>query len=652
MNGLRLKIMEVVMSRKTYIDNIPLDEALKMVMARLRESGALTVKVEEVPVLESLGRILAEPVFAAKSAPHYQASAMDGIAVRARDTFPASETTPVLLHRDRHEFIEVDTGDPVPTEYDAVVMIEDVNFKDADTVELIAPAVPYQHIRSVGEDMAASQMLVPAGFPVGPFEIGAFLTAGVGRVKVAQKPRVAIIPTGTELVEPGAETGQAGEITESNSYMLAGLCRQWGAVPVRLPVVKDDREELRKALQRALEAADIVVMCSGSSAGREDYTADIVAGTGELLVHGLATRPGKPAIIGLADGKPVIGVPGYPVSAALIFELFARPVICAMLGIEPPETPELEVRLARKMASPMGVDEFVHVNMARVGEDYLAFPLNRGAGVTTSLVKSDGLLIIPRGVEGYQPGTRVKVKLNRPKSIVDRTLLAIGSHDMALDYLGNILWTKKGIRLSSANVGSMGGIMALKRKETHMAGIHLLDTSTGAYNISYLQRYLQGQPLLLVNLVIRKQGLIVKKGNPLNIKTIEDLARPGVRFVNRQKGAGTRILLDYLLGQMQQDAGQIHGYEREEYSHLAVAAAVANDTADAALGIYASAKAMDLDFIPVAEEEYDLCLLPEVMGDELIKALQEAISDPDFRSEVEAFGGYDLRLSGQVIWKS
>ncbi|MGE5370975.1 MAG: molybdopterin biosynthesis protein [Solirubrobacterales bacterium] len=637
------------MSRKVYIDNMPLDQALELLRTRLAQTSALTVKTETVPVIASRGRISAEPVWARHSSPNYAASAMDGIAVRAADTFSARETNPVVLKRDV-QFIEVDTGDPIPRDFDAVVMIEDVNFNSPETAEIIVAATPWQHIRSVGEDVIASQMLLPAGFLIGPYEIGSFLTAGVREVVVARRPKVVIIPTGTELVEPGSETGEAGEITESNSRMLAALCEEWGADPTRFPIVIDDRELLADAVSKAAEIADMIVVCSGSSAGREDFTADTVARLGELLLHGIATRPGKPSILGIVNQKPVVGVPGYPVSAALVFELFAHPLICAMQGISQPAETRLNARLTRKMSSPMGSDEFANVNLARVGEDILAFPLNRGAGITTSLVKADGVLLIPRGVEGYQAGDTVQILLKRPSDLIERTLLAIGSHDLALDSLSNILWNRHGIRLSSSNVGSLGGIMSLKRRETHLAGIHLLDTETGDYNLSYLKKYLTGERILLVNLLWRQQGFMVKPGNPLCIRNISDLTQNGIRYVNRQKGSGTRILFDYLLKRDGLPTGAIHGYEREEYSHLAVAAAVKNDTADAALGILAGAKALGLDFVPAEEERYDLCVLPELAGEAPVAALMEAIADPKFTAQVKAMGGYDLRDSGRTLW--
>lgn len=639
------------MARKVYIDNKPLEDALGLLFRRLEEAGFFAWETEEIDVVDALGRITAAPVSARRSSPHYSASAMDGIAVRAEDTYAASETSPVRLQRGK-QFIEVDTGDCVPREFDAVIMIEEVNFPDEDTAEIIAPAVPWQHIRSVGEDVIASQMIVPALYYLRPSEIGALLTSGVRKVRVVKQPRVGIIPTGTELVEPGGRELAPGQIMESNSQMLAGLCREWGAIPYRYPIVVDDRKLIKEAVLKCADSSDIIVVCSGSSAGREDFTASIVSEVGELLVHGLATRPGKPAILGLVGNKPVIGVPGYPVSAALVFELLARPIIYRKQGREVPSQPRMEARLSRKLASAMGVDEFVLVNLGMVGGQLLAYPLSRGAGITTSLVRSDGVIRVHRGTEGFEAGQTVQVELRRPPETIQKTVVTIGSHDLALDWLGNILNLKHGIRLTSTNVGSMGGLVALRRRETHFAGIHLLDPASGEYNVSYIRRYLAGEKVKLVNLVKRQQGLLVQKGNPLGIRGLQDLVRKGVRFVNRQKGAGTRILLDYLLGEKGIDPELINGYGREEFTHLAVAAAVQSDTADAGMGIYASARALDLDFIPVAEERYDLCFLPGLLDGPVYDKILEVIASEEFRCEVEQFGGYDLSLSGQVIWES
>jgi molybdopterin molybdochelatase len=449
-------------------------------------------------------------------------------------------------------------------------------------------------------------------------------------------------------VERGSLDMAPGEIVESNSYMLAGLAREWGAQVIRHDIVPDEPSLLTGALQEAVAQADLIVMCSGSSAGREDYTAELIEQRGELLVHGLAMRPGKPAILGIIDGKPVIGVPGYPISAQLVFNLFARPLLYRKQGIPAPEPETVEALMARKVASHMGVDEFIYVNLARIQDKYIAFPLNRGAGITTSLVKADGVALLPRGQEGCQAGEISPVKLMRSRGIIDKTIVAIGSHDLSIDFLTDLLARNHSLRLISTNVGSMGGLMAMMRGEVHFAGIHLLDPATGEYNLSYLERFMCGKSWLLVNLAIREQGLIVKKGNPLGIKSLADLTRKEVRYINRQKGSGTRILFDYLLGREKIASPAINGYNREEYTHLAVAAAVKNNACDTGLGIYASARAMDLDFIPIAEEMYDVCLLPEVLGDKRLEYLLETIRGSELGTLLQKAGGYNLKLTGQI----
>lgn len=633
------------MKRNIYIENKPLEDARELFASRLEACGYFEPKAEEISTLEAYNRISASAIYARRSAPHYVASAMDGIAVAAVETESANDYNPLTLSSD--QYLEVDTGDYVPPQFDSVIMIEEVNLTE-DGARIIKPAVPWQHIRSVGEDLVARDMIVPSGIKLGPYEIASLLTAAIERVAVIKKPLVYIIPTGSELVERGSLDMAPGEIVESNSYMLAGLAREWGAQVIRHDIVPDEPSLLTGALQEAVAQADLIVMCSGSSAGREDYTAELIEQMGELLVHGLAMRPGKPAILGIIDGKPVIGVPGYPISAQLVFNLFARPLLYRKQGIPAPEPETVEALMARKVASHMGVDEFIYVNLARIQDKYIAFPLNRGAGITTSLVKADGVALLPRGQEGCQAGEISPVKLMRSRGIIDKTIVAIGSHDLSIDFLTDLLARNHSLRLISTNVGSMGGLMAMMRGEVHFAGIHLLDPATGEYNLSYLERFMCGKSWLLVNLAIREQGLIVKKGNPLGIKSLADLTRKEVRYINRQKGSGTRILFDYLLDREKIASPAINGYNREEYTHLAVAAAVKNNACDTGLGIYASARAMDLDFIPIAEEMYDVCLLPEVLGDKRLEYLLETIRGSELGTLLQKAGGYNLKLTGQI----
>lgn len=635
------------MNRNIYIDNMPQEKALQLFMDGLQSCGWFERTVENVPVRESLHRVTAEPIIARRSSPHYVASAMDGVAVKSAMTVGATESNPVNIMAG--DYLEVDTGDFVPKQYDAVIMIEEINFF-ADHIQIIKAAVPWQHIRSIGEDMVEGDMILPSLRSIGPYELAALITAGVGTVPVIKKPVVAIIPTGTELVDSAQIHMAPGDIVESNSYMLMGLAREWGAECLRHDIVIDDRDQIRQAVLDVKSQVDMIVICSGSSAGREDYTAGIVRELGKILVHGVAVRPGKPAILGIIEQKPVIGVPGYPISAGLIFNLFARPIIYRKTAVSLPDDDTMSGTISKKLPSPMGVDEYINVNVAAIDGKIIAYPLNRGAGLSSILVKSDGTVHVPRGQEGLEAGAHCNISLNKSRREIQNSLITLGSHDMSIDFLIDILYRDHGIRLVSTNVGSMGGIMALRRKETHFAGLHLLDEE-GGYNISYLDKYLPHEKYLLVNLVKRHQGLVVCPGNPLNIKGIGDLVRNEVRYINRQKGAGTRVLLDHLLKKEGISSASINGYHREEYTHLAVAAAVKNDACDTGMAIFASAKAMGLDFIPVDVERYDLCILTDIIAEQHLKSLLQVIRSDEFKARVNGFGGYETDLTGQVMYQ-
>lgn len=634
--------------RNIYLESLPWEEALQRYLERLRDLPKIQ-RVETVPTRQALGRILARPIFAPSSWPHYHAAAMDGIAVRAEDTFQASDTNPVNLKLGS-EAVYVDTGDPLPEDYDAVIMLEDIQDLGNGQVQITAAAAPWQHVRLVGEDVVQSEMILPAGHRLRPFDLGALLAAGVLEVPVRPRPRVAIIPSGNEIVSPGEDLGP-GEIPEFNSSIISGFVREWGGEPLVLPIARDKREDVRRSLEEGLAQADIVIVNAGSSAGSEDYTAAVIRELGEVLVHGVAIKPGKPLILGVVRDKPVFGLPGYPVSVYVTCQLFLRPVLALWQGIAPPEPPRLKAYLSRRVTSPLGEEEFVRVKLGQVGEKVVATPLPRGAGVIMSLVRADGIFRVPRLSEGVAEGQEITVELFRSPDEISRTLVAIGSHDVSLDLLANFLAERfPGYSLSSAHVGSLGGIMALRRGEAHLAGVHLLDEETGEYNLPYVRRFLPGRKLVLVTLMYRDQGLIVKKGNPKKITGFADLARPDVLFVNRQRGAGTRILLDYELKNAGIDPEQVRGYQHEEFTHMAVAVAVASGVADVGLGILAAARALDLDFVPVTQERYDLLIPAEHYDTILVKQLLSVIRDPAFQEAVLALGGYDLRETGRETW--
>ena len=657
-----------------YLHDIPLAEAQARLKQALQEADLWhLLEPETIPLDENaLGRVTAEPIWAKLSSPHDHASAMDGFAVRAVSTDGALPAQPVTLEIGP-EAKYVDTGDPLPDWANAVIPIENVesldergnitqDVRDPASIRIRASVAPWSHIRPLGEDIVATQLVLPAGHILKPADLGAIAASGHQEIKVARKPRVAILPTGTELVPIGSKL-KPGDILEYNSLVLAAQVKSMGGEPTRYPITKDDFNLICEHVQEAAQTHDLVLLNAGSSAGAEDFSSKVVEKLGQLLVHGVAVRPGHPVILGTVDRGPltnsgpvhrlssivpIVGVPGYPVSAALTVDVFVEPLLATWLGRRPKELPTETAILTRKLVSPAGDDDFVRVVVGKVGDKLLAAPLSRGAGVITSLVQADGLALIPRGVQGMEAGEKIQVRLYRSRSEIERTIFCIGSHDLTLDLISQFL-AEHEHRLASANVGSQGGLIALRRGEAHLAGSHLLNPETGEYNISYIRQYMPNIPVKVVALVGRDQGLMVKRGNPKGIKNLEDLTKPEVQFVNRQRGAGTRVLLDYHLNLMSIPAERIAGYFQEEYTHLGVAAAVASGRADCGLGIAAAAQALDLEFIPLFQERYDLVIPKPFAESDLLTPLFGVFADRRFREAVAQLPGYDVSVMGTTI---
>ena len=636
------------MATTPFVHDVPAAEALTAWRAACEAAGyPRRLEAVRVGLEEAVGRVTAAPVWATRSSPSFDAAAMDGIAVRAAQTVGASESTPVLL--DPGDFEVLDTGDPLPEGFDAVVMREHVHHDERERAELRAAVAPYQHVRLIGEDVSATELLLPEGHRLRPVDVAAAAAAGAGDVLVHRRPVVAVLPTGDELRPVG--TGPApGTILDTNSLMLVAQARAAGCEAWRSEILPDDPDAIAAAVRDAAARADLVVIGAGSSAGRDDHTAAVVERLGTLAVHGVAVRPGHPVVLGAVEATPVLGAPGYPVSAALTFEIFAVPLLAALEGAAPVEAPRARARLARKLASPMGMDDWVRVRLGRVGGDLVATPLPRGAGVLTSLVRADALLVVPAGLEGHHPGEEVDVALLRGVGEIDRTILAVGSHDLVLDLAASaIRAADPGATLASSNVGSLGGLVALRDGLCHLAGSHLLDPGSGEYTLPYVDRVLGGRDVAVVRLVHRDQGLIVAPGNPRGITGIDDLARSGLRYVNRQRGAGTRVLLDHELRRRGIAPEQVSGYAREEHTHLAVAATIASGRVDAGLGVLAAARAFGLDFVPVTREPYDLVLAAEAVDEPVLAPLWALLEDRSFRDAVAALGGYDTEEMGRRV---
>lgn len=641
------------MARKRYLKKTPLKDAKELFLAAIDPSS---LPSEEVAVGEALDRVTAEAVFARISSPHYHAAAMDGICVRAEDTFGATEFAATRLIRTGDDrpgrgcFAYVDTGSALPAWADAVIMIERVRQLEDGSVEIFDSVAPWNHVRLVGEDVVATELLLPRAHRLRPYDLGALLAAGHTRVTVKTHPRVAIIPTGDELIEPGAEA-RPGAVIEFNSTVLAAFVREWGGVPVKYPKVRDDFVELKESVCRAARESDLVIVIAGSSAGEHDLTADVVAEAGDLWVHGIDVMPGKPAVLGAVAGKPAIGVPGYPVSAIVIAREFLRPAVEKLLACAALQYPRVRAVVPRKIASHLGLEEFLRVSLGRVDQKLVAVPLARGAGVITTMVRADGLLRIPSMVEGLNGGEEAEVDLLRPQGDIENTILCTGSHDLAIGILEDQLKRlHPELKIAAANVGSLGGLLALQRGETHISGVHLLDPQVGVYNIPDIQRTVPKLAVVLVHLAQREQGILVARGNPKSIRGLEDL-RGSIRFVNRQSGSGTRVLLDFELNKRGMDPAAINGYEREEFTHMSVAVAVASGLADAGLGVRAAAQALGLDFISVAWEQYDLLFLRAFFDSPRGGLLMSIVRSDSFKNAVGSLGGYDARKAGEILYR-
>lgn len=628
-----------------YLSNIPLQEGIEKYCKFLDINKVRDT--EYIDVEKSLNRMSSEAIYANLSAPFYNCSAMDGIAVKAESTFLANEQNMITLEESK-DYIVVDTGDPIPKEFDAVIMVEDLLEKEDNSVKIIKPAIPWQHIRCLGEDVVEKEMIIPSFHTIRPQDIGSMISGKIDKIQVFKEFKVGIIPTGTELIDRH-ETPKIGDIIEFNSRLFEGLILEYEAVPIIYPIVEDNYEKIKTSVLRALEECDMVLINAGSSQGREDFTYDIIEELGEVCIHGLAIKPGKPAILGKINNKAVVGIPGYPVSAWVVMENIVKPVIRKSIYKEVKKKEKIEATLSKRVMSTLKYEEFVRVKLGLINNKYVATPIKRGAGTITTLVNADGVIRIPQNVEGINEGEKVDIELLKDISEINNTIISIGSHDIVMDIINDELIKESfgKVHLSSTHVGSFQGLLSIIKGESHIAPIHLFDVESETYNILFINKYLE-EDVALIKLVKRTQGIIVKKGNPLNIKSVNDLIN--VRYINRQKGSGTRILFDYLLKKNNINKDDINGYEREEFTHMSLAKAIENGDADCGLGVYSAAHIFDLDFIPICEEEYDLLLKKDMLNSKYINSLLSTINKESFINKVKSLGGYNLENMGEVVY--
>ena len=621
-----------------YLENIGIDDALEKYTCHL---SPFPFKSEKIPVIDALGHTTAKAIFAANNSPLYDCAAMDGIAVVAAHTKTARDISPLTLQRSA-DFTDVDTGDPILLPYDAVIMVEDIQRQDNGNVTIRKAATSYQHVRTIGEDVVKGELILPSNHKIRPVDIGALLSGGITEIAVITPPAIAIIPTGSELIEPG-ETVKTGSIIESNSRMLEALVKEEGCTPRRFPIVPDDETALHKTLAQAVTDCDMVLLCSGTSAGREDFTKKTIQAQGEIIAHGIAIKPGKPAILAVIDDKPVIGVPGYPVSAYIVYKNLISPVIKRLQGLKAEPTVVVDAILTKRLVSSLKHKEFVCVKLGKIGDRFIATPLSRGAGAGMSLVKADGFCIIGQALEGLEAGATVEIVLLRDLNELENTIISIGSHDIIMDILADEMGEEA--RLSSSHVGTMGGLMALKNNECHLAPIHHLDEATGTYNTDIVRQLFAGKKMTIIKGVQRVQGIMVAKGNPLGITGISDLTR--CRYVNRSRGTGTRMFLDFHMKNANIHPVDINGYDREASTHMNVGGIIAGGGADAGLGVMSAALACGLDFIPIGVEDYDFALYANTLDQ--VQPLISHLKSDAFHKKLDALGGYTYENAGKVV---
>ncbi|MCD4784470.1 MAG: molybdopterin biosynthesis protein [Candidatus Eremiobacteraeota bacterium] len=627
-----------------------LNESLERWFCELEYRGFLNRNtIEKIPIADSLNCISANTVTAAISVPHFYSASVDGIAVLSSSTFSATATTPLTLKiGEDAQFI--DTGMPILPGFDAVVPIEDVKLKSIEGVEITGSYAPWENVRPLGEEMAAQEVILPANHRIRSFDIAALFAGGHSHIDVVRKTRIGILPVGSALVPTGSIPA-VGQAMETSSQILSNTVLQWGAHPILVDIVDENLVELSKKVDMIKSDVDLLCIIGGPSLGTA-LIADMLNRKGELICYGLQIKPGMSTCLGIIDDCPIIGLPGYAMSAYIAFNHFAKPVIYKKLGINAPDKKIFKAYLSRTVRSPEDVDEFIRASLGYVDNMPVAVPISRGANILMSLVRADGIIHISNKKSKIQAGELVNVELLRPRNDLKNKVFMAGSYDICFDILRNeILRQNPDIILYNSNVGSMRGLIALKAGFCHLSGIHFFDDETGEFNIPIVKMFLDDMPLILVNLLHRQLGFLVNKGNPKNILNFEDLTRPDVKLTNRIRGSGTRMILDYYLKKNKIEINRIKGYPDEAHTHLTLASAIASGHADVGLGISAAAKASNLDFIPLIPERMDFVIPKKYLNTYSIKSLLSIIGSEKFKKEISMLDGYSTEMTGNIVYE-
>ncbi len=606
------------------------------------------IPTEQRRLCDALGHALAQDVVAPIDVPPFDRSNVDGFAVRSADLAPAGEATPVRLRLNdeviacgtlpMHPVLSgtatpIATGGPVPRGADAIVMVEHSQPAGGRAIEIRRAASPGQFVTSAGSDMARGEALLRAGTLIGSREIGMLAACGIAQVEVACRPRVAVISTGDELVQPG-ELLRPAEIYDTNGAIVTAAVRENGGEAVFYGAIADDEEQLEAVMRRAIAASDMLILSGGTSKGAGDVSHRIVARLGQpgIIAHGVALKPGKPLCLAMCDGKPVVILPGFPTSAMFTFHDMIVPVLRRMAGLPPRADARVMAKVPVRIASELGRTEFVMVSLIEGAKGLIAYPSGKGSGAITSFAQADGFLKIDALADQMPAGSETEVTLFTPHVRVP-DLIIVGSHCTGLDLVLAPL-SRAGLTVRTIAVGSLGGLAAARRGECDLAPIHLFDEKSETYNTPFLAEGLE-----LVPGWRRMQGIVFRSGDArFEGRDPQDavraaLADPTCIMVNRNRGAGTRILIERLLGEARPE-----GYWNQPKSHNAVAAAIAQHRADWGMTIAPVAHAAGLGFIPLMEEHYDFALVTARKHRPAVQAFLQALASQESRAALEAAG--------------
>ncbi len=621
-----------------YLEKRSLEDALFIWEKKLDEiKVSKLLKDEEITSLDCAGRIASREVNAKKCSPSQNVSAVDGFAVKVEDTFGCDINNPKFL-KIGIDAKYVNTGEPIKASFNAVVMVEDVEI-EKDKIRILKPLSFYENVRTVGEDIVTMDVLVRANEKILPQHIGALIQGGVDKVHVKELPRVLIIPTGEEIIKPFEEI-QSFEFYDSNSYMIKEMLNEWHASSFIYGILPNDEKRIKEVLEENYDNYHLFIILGGSAKGSKDLIPNIIKSTGELIVHGVSIQPGKPIALGLFRGKPIIGMPGYPVSSFVDARIFLKTAIEKMQRTYRKEFQCVKAILKRPMPSEIGTREYIRVKLTSFNNNMVAVPIKGGASPISSVSNADGILTIPENLEGFEEGTEADVELLVEKEDIEKQILFIGSNDPVLEKAFNIFNMEYApYHFGVISSGSLGGLLSLERSECQLTATHLFDESSRIYNDPFIRKVVN-RDIIVYKFLKREQGLILRREDTKRIKSIEDIAKHNVVFVNRQKGSGTRVFLDYILKEKGIDTNLINGYENEEFTHIAVANAVKEGIADCGMGIRYVADIFDLGFIPIQEEDYDLVFAKDFYFSENGKALIKIIESKKFQNFISKLKGY------------